>query len=307
MAYLIKFTNQTITKLGEKEHDYKEGEVDLLNSLLAKHRKNPNDFTIADVHHHTLPNVVGGAETTGITLSAAVYYLWKNPQTLAKLRQKLNATRSAGNFHDIVTVKDAAGCWYLQAVIKETLRLHPGNCLGHAAPGTERWIKSFRPLFSGRSMSLLFSSAMIDDDQERLTDCAGGSEYKRLRSSRQLRCLRRRRIFVPPGTLASDQKSVNRMENHFLTVRPSTICFCSLSGPPPCFPFFPMKSYSSNIYYFSFIPLTLKSTNPTVGQRYPQLLGQEHQPDGNQQAHSRIGDALRFRVRGSRARVDVTQ
>ena len=82
------------------------------------------------MHHHTLPNVVGGAETTGITLSAAVYYLWKNPQTLAKLRQELDATRSAGNFHDMVTVKDAAGCWYLQAVIKETLRLHPGNGLG---------------------------------------------------------------------------------------------------------------------------------------------------------------------------------
>lgn len=130
MAYLIKFTTQTITELNDKKHDYKEGEDDILSSLLAKHQKNPGDFTIEDVHHHTLPNVVGGAETTGISLSAAVYFLWKNPHTLAKLRQELYARKSGGNFHDLVTVKDTADCRYLQAVIKETLRLHPGNGLG---------------------------------------------------------------------------------------------------------------------------------------------------------------------------------
>lgn len=130
MAYLIKFTNQTIAELGEKGHDHQEGGDDLLRSLLVKHQKNPDVFTIGDVHHHTLPNVVGGAETTGICLSAAVYFLWKNPQTLAKLRQELDTRKSAGKFHDLVTVKDAASCRYLQAVIKETLRLHPGNGLG---------------------------------------------------------------------------------------------------------------------------------------------------------------------------------
>ena len=36
MAYLIKITNQTITELGEIGHDHKEGEADLLSSLLAQ-------------------------------------------------------------------------------------------------------------------------------------------------------------------------------------------------------------------------------------------------------------------------------
>lgn len=130
MAYLIKFTTQTLTELGKTGHDYKEGRDDILSSLLAKHQKDPEVFTMADVHHHVLPNVVGGAETTGISLSAAVYFLWKNPQTLEKLRQELDAKKSAGEFHDIVTVKDVADCGYLQAVVKETLRLHPGNGLG---------------------------------------------------------------------------------------------------------------------------------------------------------------------------------
>ena len=75
MAYLIKFTTQNIAQFGKQAQDYKEGEGDLLSSLLAKHQRDPEAFTIGDAHHHTLPNVVGGAETTGITLSAAMYFL----------------------------------------------------------------------------------------------------------------------------------------------------------------------------------------------------------------------------------------
>ena len=130
LAYLIKFTAQTIAELDEKGHDDKEGKHDLLSLLLAKHHKDPERFTKGDVHFHILPNVVAGAETTGISLSAAVYFLWKNPHTLAKLRHELDARRSAGTFHDIVTAKDVKGCQYLQAVIKETLRMHPGTGIG---------------------------------------------------------------------------------------------------------------------------------------------------------------------------------
>ena len=130
MAYLIKFTNQTIKEYGKNGYEYKEGENNILSSLLAKHQKDPDVFTMGDVHHHTLPNVVGGAETTGISLSATLYFLLKNPRVLAKLRQELDARRLAGEFHDVVTFKNATDCRYLQAVIKETLRLHPGNGLG---------------------------------------------------------------------------------------------------------------------------------------------------------------------------------
>ena len=131
LAYLIKFTSQTITaQLSEKGYQHREGERDLLSSLLAKHQKDPNVFSLADIHYHTLPNVVAGAETTGITLSAAVYFLWKDPRILAKLRKELDSKKSAGRFNNIVTVKDTTDCPYLQAVIKETIRLHPGIGIG---------------------------------------------------------------------------------------------------------------------------------------------------------------------------------
>ena len=130
MAYLIKFSSQAIAELGANRHEYKEGEKDILSSLLAKHYKDPSTFTMEDVHHHILPNVVGGAETTGISLSAALYFLWKNPRTLARLRHELITRRPGADSRSVLKIHDAANCSYLQAVIKETLRLHPGNGLG---------------------------------------------------------------------------------------------------------------------------------------------------------------------------------
>ena len=59
-----------------------------------------------------------------------MYFLLRNPLNLAKLRLELDSERSAAKFHDTVSVKDVADCRYLQAVIKETLRLHPGTGLG---------------------------------------------------------------------------------------------------------------------------------------------------------------------------------
>ena len=129
MAFIIKFTAQAIAELGQTARDSRGEENDMLSTLLAKHRTNPEAFTVGDVHHHVLSNVLAGSETIGISLSAAVYFLWKNPRTLARLRQGLDAERSAAKFHDIVSVKDVADCRYLQAVIKEALRLRPGTGL----------------------------------------------------------------------------------------------------------------------------------------------------------------------------------
>ena len=52
MAYLIKFTAQAIAELGQIAHDSKGEGNDMLSSLLAKHRTNPEAFTVGDVHYH---------------------------------------------------------------------------------------------------------------------------------------------------------------------------------------------------------------------------------------------------------------
>ncbi|KKY23502.1 putative pisatin demethylase [Diplodia seriata] len=70
-------------------------------------------------------NIAAGSDTTAITLSAVLYHLLRNPSALARLRAELAAARAAGNASDPITYAEAQRCEYLQAVLKETLRMHP--------------------------------------------------------------------------------------------------------------------------------------------------------------------------------------
>lgn len=89
----------------------------------------------------TMFNVVGanigaGSDTTGITLTAIIYYLMKNPQCLQKLRVEIETAEQEGRFSSPSTFQEGQKLPYLQAVIKEALRLHPavGQILARVVP-----------------------------------------------------------------------------------------------------------------------------------------------------------------------------
>jgi cytochrome P450 len=81
-------------------------------------------------------NIGAGSDTTAITLSSALYYLYTNPDKLKKLRQEIDTQAVEGRISDPVTFQEAQGMHYLQAVMKETLRLHPavGTILPRVVP-----------------------------------------------------------------------------------------------------------------------------------------------------------------------------
>jgi cytochrome P450 len=64
-------------------------------------------------------NIAAGSDTTAITLSATFYYLYRKPGILAKLRAEVDGRC------DPVTFEETQKMPYLQAVINETLRIHP--------------------------------------------------------------------------------------------------------------------------------------------------------------------------------------
>jgi cytochrome P450 len=89
----------------------------------------------------TMFNVVGanigaGSDTTGITLTAVIYYLMKNPECLRKLRLEIDTADQEGRLSSPMTFKEGQQLPYLQATIKETLRLHPavGQILARVVP-----------------------------------------------------------------------------------------------------------------------------------------------------------------------------
>lgn len=72
-----------------------------------------------------LQNIAAGSDTTAISLSAVIAYLSMYPETLAALRHELQGATNRGQLSDPVTYKEAQKLPYLQAVIFETLRIHP--------------------------------------------------------------------------------------------------------------------------------------------------------------------------------------
>jgi cytochrome P450 len=68
-------------------------------------------------------NVGAGSDTTGITLAAVFYHLLSNPHSLKVLQDEIQGTQFARD--SAVSWKEAQSMPYLQACIKEALRLHP--------------------------------------------------------------------------------------------------------------------------------------------------------------------------------------
>ncbi|KAK4690313.1 hypothetical protein P7C71_g6448, partial [Lecanoromycetidae sp. Uapishka_2] len=125
LAYVMAFADrcmadwnashtETEKKVNEDRTD--GGEIlqtDFMSSFLAKTRRDPR-FTVEDGNYHIISNVVAGGETTGIELSAAMYYLLRSPSTLSKLRHALHESGIKSGDKE-VKLKQAQDCIYLQA------------------------------------------------------------------------------------------------------------------------------------------------------------------------------------------------
>ncbi|EUC29979.1 hypothetical protein COCCADRAFT_29025 [Bipolaris zeicola 26-R-13] len=93
-----------------------------LSKMLAL--RNQGKVTDRDVHVCISMNIAAGSDTTAISLSSIVYYLYTNPKVLESLRYELDAQSKAGRLSDMTTYQEAQEIPYLLAVIKEALRLH---------------------------------------------------------------------------------------------------------------------------------------------------------------------------------------
>ena len=140
-AYVIKFTAQAIAEWNarpepEKSRDGEKSQggtllhSDFLTTWLAKHDQSPEKFKMSDIYYHAFPHVAAGAETTGISLTAVLYYLLRNPSVMEKLRLELDERWANGLPSQRISMSEAQECLYLQAVIKESLRIFPSTGLG---------------------------------------------------------------------------------------------------------------------------------------------------------------------------------
>ncbi|KAI0026120.1 cytochrome P450 [Xylariomycetidae sp. FL0641] len=188
-VHLMKFTTDMIREHQERTKEKPEQHVgtsepttavDFVTKLVQKHEADPTTFTPYHVLATCTNNMVAGSDTTAATLSAILYYLLKTPRAFARLREEVDASKPDLSF------ADAQKLPYLQATIKEALRMHPpvGFPLEREVPpggvtiagvffpegtvvGTNPWVEHRdRGIFGADADAFRPERWLIDDDDD---------------------------------------------------------------------------------------------------------------------------------------------
>ena len=66
--------------------------------------------------------IAGGTDSSAVTIEWAISELLRKPEVLAKATEELDSVIGHGR---LVTEQDIPNLPYLEAIVKETMRLHP--------------------------------------------------------------------------------------------------------------------------------------------------------------------------------------
>lgn len=96
---------------------------DFVSYLQDYQREHPGELSEMAIFGHIATNLVVGADSTSVAMRAVIYYALQNPETVTRLQQELDSM--AMSYPVSWQSCQAQKLPYLDAVIKETLRLHP--------------------------------------------------------------------------------------------------------------------------------------------------------------------------------------
>lgn len=100
---------------------------DFLDKFIDAKSLHPEVVDDGQIISYLMINMIAGADTTAITLNAALYYTLKHPNVWRRLQEELVprcvADGGPANIPAFNTVNDLP---YLNAVVREAMRMHPG-------------------------------------------------------------------------------------------------------------------------------------------------------------------------------------
>ncbi|KAE8308658.1 cytochrome P450 [Aspergillus transmontanensis] len=190
----LKVPFQTVQKYVLEQIDSRSGSdsagVDFLTKLFTL--RMDDKVADLDIEKTVSNNIMAGADTTAISLSAVIYSLLKNPGAETKLREEIDTLAAAGKLSNPVTFEQARHMPYLQACLKEALRVHPavGRPLlrvvppegltiagqyfpGGAIVGVNAWVAHYNEDIFGRDAATFRPERWLESDKEKLTFGAG--------------------------------------------------------------------------------------------------------------------------------------
>ncbi|KIX08689.1 uncharacterized protein Z518_03346 [Rhinocladiella mackenziei CBS 650.93] len=123
LSRFVEITEDEIARYDSEEKG--AGRTDFLAQLRAKEAKD-GQIPYRDMVNHLSNNILAGSDTTAISLRACFYYLMKTPAAYAKLVSEIDNADKNHQLSTFVTYEECLKLPYLQAVMKEALRIHPG-------------------------------------------------------------------------------------------------------------------------------------------------------------------------------------
>ncbi|KIW12757.1 hypothetical protein PV08_07943 [Exophiala spinifera] len=99
--------------------------MDFLEKLMIANQADPEKVTPGHVFLIGMGNIIAGSDTTAVSLSAILYNLLKYPNTMKKLRREIEEHC----LNPEISFKESQSMPYLQAVMKEALRICPATGL----------------------------------------------------------------------------------------------------------------------------------------------------------------------------------
>ncbi|KAF7193659.1 Cytochrome P450 monooxygenase [Pseudocercospora fuligena] len=135
-APVVDFARKQMATHSANGGTQKSSGIGLKRDFLSRFREaqssSPDFITEERVLGLTVGDVLGGSDTTAISLRAIFYYLLKNPEKMAKLMHELEDEVQAGHFRQddgLPKWEEVRNLPYLTAVVKEAFRIFPATAL----------------------------------------------------------------------------------------------------------------------------------------------------------------------------------
>lgn len=121
---IVEFAANQVKRYESKDRDALEYR-DMLDRFRRTKADGQLQMTDLDVLLAAVGNIFAGSDTTAISLRSTFYYLVRNPACLKRLLEEIDEKDSAGKLSPIVTFNESQDMPYLQACLKEAMRMHP--------------------------------------------------------------------------------------------------------------------------------------------------------------------------------------
>lgn len=122
--YIVDFVAEQVKRYQEKDEaavEYK----DMLDRFKRWDGDGHETMSSPELLSHAASNIFAGSDSTAISLRSMFYYLCKNPKRHASLRDEIDRMDEKGELSEIVRFSETLRMPYLQACMKEAMRLHP--------------------------------------------------------------------------------------------------------------------------------------------------------------------------------------